>query len=85
MIMDRVAGAPISWGVCEVPGWGYQVTAEQVLPRMVEIGLVAAPSLPASPKAKVPRPASAPAWPACAASACDRSTSLSYTPVGCQP
>ena len=19
----RVAGAPISWGVCEVPGWGY--------------------------------------------------------------
>ena len=23
----RVAGAPISWGVCEVPGWGYQFDA----------------------------------------------------------
>jgi inosose dehydratase len=41
MIMDRVAGAPISWGVCEVPGWGYQLAAEQVLPQMTEIGLVA--------------------------------------------
>ena len=41
MIMDRVAGAPISWGVCEVPGWGYQLTAEQVLPQMAEAGLVA--------------------------------------------
>ncbi|HEV7975331.1 sugar phosphate isomerase/epimerase [Amycolatopsis sp.] len=41
MIMDRVAGAPISWGVCEVPGWGYQLTPEQVLPEMKAIGLVA--------------------------------------------
>ncbi len=41
MIIDRVAGAPISWGVCEVPGWGYQLTADQVLPQMAEIGLVA--------------------------------------------
>jgi inosose dehydratase len=41
MIMDRVAGAPISWGVCEVPGWGYQLTPEQVLPEMKDIGLVA--------------------------------------------
>ena len=23
----RVAGAPISWGVCEVPGRGYQMPA----------------------------------------------------------
>jgi simple sugar transport system ATP-binding protein len=23
--MNRIAGAPISWGVCEVPGWGYQL------------------------------------------------------------
>jgi inosose dehydratase len=57
MIMDRVAGAPISWGVCEVPGWGYQLTAEQVLPQMVEIGLVATEFgpegfLPADPAAK---------------------------------
>lgn len=21
----KIAGAPISWGVCEVPGWGYQL------------------------------------------------------------
>jgi inosose dehydratase len=34
MIMDRVAGAPISWGVCEVPGWGHQLSPEQVLPEM---------------------------------------------------
>ncbi|GAB3347950.1 sugar phosphate isomerase/epimerase family protein [Amycolatopsis echigonensis] len=41
MIMNRVAGAPISWGVCEVPGWGYQLAPEQVLPEMKDIGLVA--------------------------------------------
>ncbi|MGH3439120.1 MAG: sugar phosphate isomerase/epimerase family protein, partial [Sciscionella sp.] len=41
MIMDRVAGAPISWGVCEVPGWGHQLTPAQVLPEMREVGLVA--------------------------------------------
>jgi inosose dehydratase len=41
MIMDRLAGAPISWGVCEVPDWGYQLTPEQVLPEMTDIGLVA--------------------------------------------
>ena len=27
----RIAGAPISWGVCEVPGWGHQLPAELVL------------------------------------------------------
>jgi inosose dehydratase len=41
MIMDRVAGAPISWGVCEVPGWGHQLGPEQVLPQMRTVGLVA--------------------------------------------
>jgi inosose dehydratase len=41
MIMDRVAGAPISWGVCEVPGWGHQLGPEQVLPQMRAVGLVA--------------------------------------------
>ena len=25
---DQIAGAPISWGVCEVPGWGYQLSPE---------------------------------------------------------
>ena len=37
-----VAGhAPISWGVCEVPGWGYQLPAERVLREMHEVGLTA--------------------------------------------
>jgi inosose dehydratase len=38
---DKIAGAPISWGVCEVPGWGYQLSPEQVLKEMREVGLVA--------------------------------------------
>jgi inosose dehydratase len=37
----RVAGAPISWGVCEVPGWGYQMEAERVLDEAAGIGLTA--------------------------------------------
>jgi inosose dehydratase len=37
----RMAGAPISWGVCEVPGWGLQLTPERVLPEMAELGLKA--------------------------------------------
>src|SRR3954454_6974687 len=39
--VDRIAGAPISWGLCEVPGWGYQLTPERVLSEMQELGLVA--------------------------------------------
>ena len=38
---QRVAGAPISWGVCEVPGWGWQYDAETVLTQMAEVGLAA--------------------------------------------
>jgi inosose dehydratase len=38
---DRIAGAPISWGLCEVPGWGYQLTPQRVLSEMQELGLVA--------------------------------------------
>ncbi len=38
---DRIAGAPISWGVCEVPGWGYQLTPQRVLAEMREVGLSA--------------------------------------------
>ena len=38
---QRIAGAPISWGVCEVPGWGYQLPADQVLRQMGEVGLSA--------------------------------------------
>jgi inosose dehydratase len=37
----RVAGAPISWGVCEVPGWGYQLAADRVLAEMRAVGLTA--------------------------------------------
>lgn len=37
----KIAGAPISWGVCEVPGWGYQMSPERVLNEMKEIGLTA--------------------------------------------
>jgi inosose dehydratase len=40
-LMDRVAGAPISWGVSEVPGWGYQLEPERVLDEMARIGLSA--------------------------------------------
>ncbi|TQM58001.1 sugar phosphate isomerase/epimerase family protein [Humibacillus xanthopallidus] len=38
---NRIAGAPISWGVCEVPNWGYQLTPERVLAEMQEVGLSA--------------------------------------------
>ncbi len=37
----KIAGAPISWGVCEVPGWGYQLTPERVLTEMRDVGLSA--------------------------------------------
>jgi inosose dehydratase len=37
----RVAGAPISWGVCEVPEWGYQMDADRVLREVAELGLTA--------------------------------------------
>jgi inosose dehydratase len=37
----RIAGAPISWGVSEVPGWGYQLSARRVLAEMSALGLSA--------------------------------------------
>jgi inosose dehydratase len=37
----RIAGAPISWGVCEVPGWGYQLRPDRVLAEMRQVGLAA--------------------------------------------
>ncbi len=40
-VRSRVAGAPISWGVCEVPDWGFQLDAERVLGEMRELGLTA--------------------------------------------
>jgi inosose dehydratase len=40
-LRSRVAGAPISWGVCEVPNWGRQLEAERVLSEMRSLGLAA--------------------------------------------
>ncbi|KWX66203.1 sugar phosphate isomerase/epimerase [Mycobacterium sp. NAZ190054] len=37
----KIAGAPISWGVCEVPGWGYQLGFDRVLSEMRQAGLAA--------------------------------------------
>lgn len=37
--LDRLAGAPISWGACEVPGWGPMPATDQVLTEMSELGL----------------------------------------------
>jgi inosose dehydratase len=35
----RLAGAPITWGVCEVSGWGFQLGSERVLAEMSSLGL----------------------------------------------
>ncbi len=53
----RIAGAPISWGVSEVPGWGVQLAPERVLAEMRELGLTATEFgpdgfLPEAPAAK---------------------------------
>ena len=57
-LRDRVAGAPISWGVCEVPDWGHQLGPELVLRQMRDVGLAATEFgpdgfLPDAPEAKV--------------------------------
>jgi inosose dehydratase len=46
-IDERIAGAPISWGVCEVPGWGHQIAPERVFSEMREVGLAATEAGPA--------------------------------------
>lgn len=56
-LADRIAGAPISWGVCEVPGWGHQLTPDVVLTQMRALGLAATEFgpdgfLPDAPEAK---------------------------------
>jgi inosose dehydratase len=38
-IADRIGGAPISWGVCEAPGWGHELPPELVLTEMRALGL----------------------------------------------
>ncbi len=39
--MDRMATAPISWGICEVPGWGIQLPVDRVLSEMSQMGFPA--------------------------------------------
>lgn len=42
MSLDRkLAGAPITWGVCEVPGWGAMLPPERVFAEMAGLGLTA--------------------------------------------
>ena len=55
-VARRLAGAPISWGVCEVPGWGRQLPPDRVLAEMAGLGLTATELgplgyLPEDPKA----------------------------------
>jgi inosose dehydratase len=37
----RLAAGPISWGVCEVPGWGLQLAPDRVFAEMAQLGIVA--------------------------------------------
>jgi inosose dehydratase len=37
----RLAAGPISWGVCEVPGWGRQLTPDRVFAEMRGLGITA--------------------------------------------
>jgi inosose dehydratase len=39
--LDRIGGAPITWGVCEVPGWGVMLSADRVLGEMRSLGITA--------------------------------------------
>jgi inosose dehydratase len=40
-VVDRLAGAPISWGVSEAPDWGYELPPGRVLAEMAGLGLKA--------------------------------------------
>jgi inosose dehydratase len=39
--VDRIASAPISWGICEVPGWGRMLPTDRVLSEMTGLGITA--------------------------------------------
>jgi inosose dehydratase len=39
--LARVASAPISWGICEVPGWGAMLPTPRVLSEMAAFGFTA--------------------------------------------
>ena len=38
-LIDRVAAAPITWGVDGSPGWGYLVSRERYVREMTSLGL----------------------------------------------
>ena len=40
-LKGRIAAAPISWGVSEVPEWGFQMGARRVLREMLSLGIPA--------------------------------------------
>lgn len=37
----RIAGAPVSWGVIEIPDWGHQISVDRVLSEASSLGLSA--------------------------------------------
>ena len=37
--LDRIGSAPISWGICEAPGWGLQLPVERVLSEARQLGI----------------------------------------------
>lgn len=39
--LDRIAGAPITWGVDGSPGWGHLMDRDRVMSEMVDVGLKA--------------------------------------------
>jgi inosose dehydratase len=41
VIDNRLAAAPISWGVCEVPGWGHQLAPDRVFAEIASLGIKA--------------------------------------------
>lgn len=47
----RIAGAPVSWGVIEIPDWGYQMPADRVLEEAASLGL---PAVEAGPEGLLP-------------------------------
>lgn len=38
-ILARIAGAPVSWGICEQPSWGVNLEASRVLGELTSVGL----------------------------------------------
>lgn len=40
-LMERIAGAPITWGVDGSPGWGHLMNRDRVMSEMTDIGLSA--------------------------------------------